>query len=259
MRSRTLVVAIALVATLAGAACGGGSTNVQQDAGPPDETAPIVTLDMGRYDVVAGPRVVTMFATDDVAVVRTELLVDDVVVGESTAEPFSIDWDSTGAADGVRSVRVAAYDAAGNRGDSDPVPVFVANAGQEAILDEDPDQAPGFFESVFSVPASWSGNNEQIDRKYHWSMPAGISRVVTVLLFDPAAGFELNFSTGTGWCPDSGQAMVEVSENDGEILLEHAPGAALAEGQWFIHVGGTNAADMKGLSVPFQARVLLFP
>jgi hypothetical protein len=258
MRYRSLVVAIALVAVLVGTACG-GSTNVQQDAGLPDETAPVVTLDLGRYDVVAGPREVTMFATDDVAVVRTELLVDGVAVAQSTQEPFSITWDSAALADGVRSVQVAAYDAAGNRGESEVVPVFVVNAGQEVILDEDPDQVAGFFEGTFSVPAAWSGNNEQIDRKYHWTMPAGISRVLTVLLYDPASGFELNFSTGTGWCPDSGHAMVELSESDGEILLEHAPGAALAEGQWFIHVGGTNAADVKGQSVPFQARVILLP
>ncbi|MBI5482001.1 MAG: Ig-like domain-containing protein [Deltaproteobacteria bacterium] len=259
MRSRSFVVAIALVAMVAAAACGGGSTHVQEDAGPPDETAPVVTLDLGRYDVVAGARVVTMFATDDRAVVRTELLVDGVAVAESTQEPFTIDWDSTAAADGVRSLQVAAYDAAGNRGESEVVPVFVVNAGQEPILDEDPDQTAGFFAATFSVPANWGGSNEQIDRKYHWTMPAGIGRVVTVLLFDPTVGFELNYSTGTGWCPDSGQAMVELSENDGEILLEFAPGVALPEGQWFIHVGGSNAADMKGQTAAFRVRVVLLP
>jgi hypothetical protein len=258
MRSSRLVVAIALVVMVAAAACG-GSTNVQQDAGPPDETAPVVTLDLLRYDVIAGARQVTMFATDDVSVVRTELLVDGVVVAESTAEPFTIEWDSTGAADGVRAVQVAAYDAAGNRGESAATPVFVVNAGQEVVLDEDPDQLAGFFEATFSVPSTWAGNNEQIDRKYHWTMPAGISRVIAIMLFDPAVGFELNFSTGTGWCPDSGEALLELSETDGEILLEHAPGTALAEGQWFIHVGGSNAIDMKGQSVPFQARVILLP
>jgi hypothetical protein len=258
MRSPRIVVALALVALLA-AACGGGSSNVQEDAGPPDETPPTVTLDIARYEVVSATRMVTHLALDDVAVVRAELLVDDVVVAESTVEPFTVEWDTAGAADGVRTIQVAAYDGAGNRGASEPVPVLVVNAGQEAVLDEDPDQQPGFFEGTFLVPAAWTGNNETIDKKFHWTMPAGISRVIAVLLYDQASGFELNYSTGTGWCPDSGHAMLELSESDGEILLDHAPGAALVEGQWFVHLGATNAADMKGQSVPFRLRVVLLP
>ena len=258
MRSTSLVLAFALVAMLA-AACGGGSSNPQEDAGPPDETAPVVTLDLGRYAVVTATQLVTHLATDDVAVVRAELLVDDVVVGQSTEEPFTVEWDTTGAADGVHTILVAAYDAAGNRGASEATPVFVLNAGQDVVLDEDPDPQPGFFEATFSVPAAWSGSNEQIDKKYHWTMPAGVSRVIAVLLYDPASGFALDFSTGTGWCPDSGQKLLELAESDGEILLEYAPGAALTEGQWFVHVGATNAADMKGQSVPFKLRVVLLP
>jgi hypothetical protein len=258
MRSPRLVLALALV-TLCAAACGGGSSNVQEDAGPPDETAPVVTLDLGRYAVVQSTQQVTHLATDDVAVVRAELLVDDVVVGQSAAEPFSVDWDTTGAADGVHTIQVAAYDAAGNRGASDPTPVFVLNAGTDVTLDEDLDGLAGLFTGTFSVPASWSGNAEQIDKKYHWTMPAGISRVMAVILFDPTAGFALDYATGTGWCPDQGGSKLNLAESDGEILLDYAPGGTLTEGQWFVHVGATNAADMKGQSVDFQLRVVLLP
>jgi len=258
MRSPRVVVALALVALFA-AACGGGSSNVQEDAGPPDETAPVVSLDLGRYNVVTATHLVTHLSTDDVAVVRAELLVDDWVVGESTQEPFTVEWDTTAVGDGVHTIQVAAYDGADNRGASEATPVFVLNAGQEVVLDEDPDGQPGFYDGSFSVPTSWAGNNEQIDKRLHWTMPAGISRVLAVLLFDPASGFELNYSTGTGFCPDSGHAMMELSESDGEILLDWNPGTALATGQWFVHIGGSNAADLKGQSVDYQLRVILLP
>ena len=252
MPSRSLVVAIALVAMVAGAACGGGSTNVQQDAGPPDEVPPTVALELARYSVVSGPLAVTHYAADAVAVVRAELLVDDVVVGESTQEPFTVDWDTTTVADGVHTIQVAAYDAAGNRGVSEARSQFVLNTGVEPELDT-------ATYGTFLVPAAWNGNNEQIDKRIHWTMPAGISRVLAVLLFDPASGFELNYSTGTGFCPDSGHAMMELSESDGEILLDWNPGTALATGQWFVHIGGSNAADLKGQSVDYQLRVILLP
>jgi hypothetical protein len=257
MRSSRLVVAVALVVTLAAAACGGSSTNVQQDAGPPDETAPVVTLDLGRYDVVAGARQVTMFATDDVAVVRTELMVDGVVVGESTAEPFTIEWDSTAAADGVSALQVAAYDAAGNRGASEPVPVFVVNTGEVVQFDETPALGDAMLQATFEVPANWT--TQEIDLKWHWTMAAGVNRVLAVMLFDPTVGFEFNYSVGTGWCPHSGVKLADLTESDGEILLDHAPGAALAEGQWFVHVGSTNAADMLGQTAAFSVRLVLLP
>ena len=258
MHIRLSLLTIALVSMLVTAACGSESTNVQQDAGPPDETPPVVVLGdyLARYDVVVGARAVEMLATDDVAVARAELLIDGAVVAESTQEPFTLDWDTTAVADGVRSVQVAAYDAAGNRGESDVVPVFVVNAGQAVAFDEAPELV-GFLQADFVVPANWT--TQEIDLKWHWTMPAGITRVLAVMIFDASVGFEFNYSVGTGWCPHSGVKQAELTESDGEILVDHAPGAALAEGQWFVHVGSTNAADMKGKTASFRVRVVLLP
>lgn len=256
MRSPRLVLVAALV-TLFAAACGGGKEEVQQDAGPPDEVAPTVTLDLVRYGVVKAQHAVTHYAADDVAVVRAELLVDDAVVGESTQEPFTVDWDTTALADGVHTVQVAAYDAAGNRGASDPTPVFVVNTGTEVVFDETPTVVGDFVQEDFVVPANWT--TQEIDIKWHWTMPAGVNRLLAVMLFDATVGFDFNWSAGTGWCPHSGVKQCELTENDGEILLDHAPGAALAEEQWFVHVGSTNAADMKGQTASFKVRVILLP
>jgi hypothetical protein len=256
MHSTRLAFAFALVALLA-AACGGGSTNVQEDAGPPDETAPVVTLDYVPYHVVAGQTAVTHLATDEVAVVRAELLIDDVVVGESTQEPFTVNWDTTTVADGVHTIQVAAFDAAGNRGASPAQPLFVVNTGEVVVFDETSGLGPEFVGADFQVPEDWT--TQEIDLKWHWTMPAGMNRVLAVMLFDATVGFDFNYSVGTGWCPHSGIKQAELTENDGEILLDHAPGAALTEGQWFVHVGSTNAADMKGKTASFKVRIVLLP
>jgi len=259
MHIRLSLLTIALVSMLVAAACGSESTNVQQDAGPPDETPPVVVLGdyLPRYDVVVGLRSVEMLATDDVAVARAELLVDGAVVAESTQEPFTMDWDTSTAADGVRSVQVAAYDAAENRGESDVVPVFVVNTGEVVQFDETPDLGTAFVQTDFEVPANWT--TQDIDLKWHWTMPAGITRTLAVMIFDASVGFEFNYSVGTGWCPHSGVKQAELTESDGEILVDHDADAALAEGQWFVHVGSTNAADLKGQTASFKVRVVLLP
>ena len=257
MRSLRLVLVAALVALFA-AACGGSSnSDVQQDAGPLDEVAPVVTLDIDRYHVLAAAHAVTHYALDDVAVVRAELLIDDVVVGESTQEPFTVDWDTTTVADGVHTVQVAAYDAAGNRGASEALPVFVVNTGTVVEFDETPALGEEWAAEDFVVPTNWT--TEEIDIKWHWTMPASTTRVLAVMIFDATVGFEFNWSAGTGWCPHSGDKQVEATENDGEIFLDHAPGGPLAEGQWFVHVGSTNAADMKGKTAYFRVRVVILP
>jgi hypothetical protein len=258
MPSRSLI-AICLLA-LAG--CGGQSQPAQpQDAGPPDETPPTVAADFTRYEVVAGSRAVTVTATDDVAVTRVVLVVDGTETAvEATADPFTLAWDSTQTLDGLHDVRVRAYDGAGNAGESDVTPLLVVNGGHVAEF-VDIESTNGLFESTFAVPANWSGNPELIDLKYHWDMPADMTHVVAVLRWPhAAAGWNLIFSTGTGFCPDSGVALAEAIENDGEIILDYSEAPSLlAEGQWFVHVGADNAADFKGQSTTFSALVVSFP
>ena len=131
------------------------------------------------------------------------------------------------------------------------------NQGQAASFDE-VDAVDGLFDDELGVPSDWNGNEELIDLKYHFTMPAGMKRVLAVVQWsDP--DWQIDFSTGTGWCPDSGKRLEGAVESDGEITLEHAPGAALATGQWFLHFGIANAKSLKGRSTPFHARLVYLP
>jgi hypothetical protein len=65
-------------------------------------------------------------ASDDVAVVRVEYTVDGVVVGVSSASPFSAQWDSNSTFPGAHLLSATAYDASGNRGTATPLTISVA-------------------------------------------------------------------------------------------------------------------------------------
>jgi hypothetical protein len=258
MRPSSLLAAVALVVLVAG--CSNTSATDGKPAAPDDVTAPAVALTtaVGRYDVVRGEQTLEVDATDDVAVVRTELYVDGEMVAEAAEAPFALTWDSATVADGERLMKVVAYDAAGNQAETEEVPVFVVNGGKTPTFDEFPKAVDGQLASTFKVPADWDGNDEVIDLKYHFTMPAGVKRLVAVLQWDASQGFKLDFSSGTGFCPDSGVMKVQTIENDGEALLIFEPGDALEQTGWFVHVGAANASTMKGKSVPFTERVVLF-
>jgi len=75
--------------------------------------------------VVNGVVPVTVSATDNVGVVRVELLVNGAKVAEKTAAPYQFAWDTNAAADGSYTLSARAYDAAGNTATSAPVTVTV--------------------------------------------------------------------------------------------------------------------------------------
>lgn len=76
---------------------------------------------------VSGNIAVTVNASDNVGVTRTELFVDGVPVGQDTAAPYSFTWSTTTTANGIHQLMVRASDAAGNSADSGTVQVTVAN------------------------------------------------------------------------------------------------------------------------------------
>jgi len=76
---------------------------------------------------VAGVVAVTASASDNVAVVRVDLLVDGAAVASATAPPWAFSWNSAAASNGAHAVAARAYDAAGNVGTSAAVGVTVGN------------------------------------------------------------------------------------------------------------------------------------
>lgn len=94
-----------------------------------DTQAPAVAITSpGAGATVSGLVAVNLSATDNVGVVRADLKVNGTVVATDTSGPFGFSWDSAGVANGMATVSVVAYDAAGNAGVSPSVTVNVANA-----------------------------------------------------------------------------------------------------------------------------------
>jgi len=97
---------------------------------PPDTTPPSVSITSpGNGQTVSGTVTVTAGASDNVGVVGVQFRIDGANVGaEDTSAPYSVSWNTTGAANGSHTITAIARDAAGNRTTSAPVTVTVANA-----------------------------------------------------------------------------------------------------------------------------------
>lgn len=108
----------------ANAAVQAALTTVAVDTVPPTASiaAPLAS------STVSGLVNVDVGASDNVAVTRVDLLVNGTVVASDSVAPFALTWDSTSVANGMSSLAVVAYDAAGNQGTSASVSVNVANA-----------------------------------------------------------------------------------------------------------------------------------
>jgi len=92
---------------------------------PADTTAPVVRITSPAHgQIVVGRTYVTTSASDNVGVTKVELQVDGSVSATSTTAPFTMIWNAQGIKRGFHTVRVKAYDAAGNSALSDVVTVY---------------------------------------------------------------------------------------------------------------------------------------
>src|SRR5258708_5707746 len=97
---------------------------------PPDTTPPTVSVTSpGSGATISGTTSVTASASDNVGVVGVQFRIDGANFGaEDTSAPYSVSWNTTGAANGSHTITAVARDAAGNRTTSAPVTVTVSNA-----------------------------------------------------------------------------------------------------------------------------------
>jgi hypothetical protein len=85
-----------------------------------------ITAPLGS-STVSGLVPVNVTASDNKGVTKVDLRVNGTTVASDTTTPFAFSWDSTKVANGMSSLVVVAYDAAGNSAASAPVSVNVAN------------------------------------------------------------------------------------------------------------------------------------
>src|SRR5215831_1342648 len=96
---------------------------------PPDTTPPAASLTApANGATVSGTVTVSASASDNVGVVGVQFTLDGANLGaEDTASPYSLSWNTTGAANGSHTLAAVARDAAGNRTTSAAVTVTVSN------------------------------------------------------------------------------------------------------------------------------------
>jgi hypothetical protein len=95
---------------------------------PPDTTAPTVAMTSpANGAMVSGTAVVDVAASDNNGVVKVDLYVDGVFYVSDTTSPYSFAWDVSALPDGVYTLQLVAYDAAGNSASTPPCSVTVNN------------------------------------------------------------------------------------------------------------------------------------
>ena len=173
---------------------------------------------------------------------KLELLADAKVVATLTAAPWTFSWDTSAQADGLVKLALKATNAGGSK-TSDAVSVVLLNKGAE-ITWKDGNSA--------TVIVPTSGYVEQ-HLRYHWDMPAGVTKVLAVLSWDKP-GFKLELAIGMGNCPDSGTVASRKESETSPVLVTYpeSGAAALATGLWFGHVQLMNSTKVLGKQTPFK-------
>ena len=96
---------------------------------PGDSELPVVTLrSPTNGEEVSDLVPIQLDASDNVAVAYVELMVNGQLIATDAQVPYGFVWDSTAHANGAASLMLYAYDAAGNRGNSESVSVLITNA-----------------------------------------------------------------------------------------------------------------------------------
>lgn len=83
---------------------------------------------------VSGIISVSVSASDNVGVSKVELYINGTLFASDSSSPFSFTWDTTKLTDGSYSLKVLAYDSAGNAGQSASVTVTVLNLNQQDTI-----------------------------------------------------------------------------------------------------------------------------
>ncbi len=99
-------------------------------AGVPDSTPPTTSITAPSGGVtVSGTIPVKANASDNIGVTKVQFFVDgSTLLGTDTIAPYSINWNTTGIANGNHNLTSKAYDGANNVGTSAPVSVTVNNS-----------------------------------------------------------------------------------------------------------------------------------
>ncbi|AKJ01991.1 subtilisin family serine protease [Archangium gephyra] len=125
-----------------------------------DTTAPSTSITAPAGGAtVSGTATISANASDNVGVSKVEFYQGSSLLGTDTTAPYSLDWNTTGVANGAYSLSTKAYDAAGNVGSSSAVAVTVSNGTGSCSISEQLLANAGFE----SGNVSWTASTGVID------------------------------------------------------------------------------------------------
>ncbi|WP_431733394.1 Ig-like domain-containing protein [Geobacter sulfurreducens] len=100
-----------------------------------DTTVPIVTIsNLAQNQIISGLTSISVSASDNISVSKTELFLDGVLHSTDSASPYSFTVNTATLANGAHTLLAKAYDAAGNVGQSSSVSVTVSNVVADTQL-----------------------------------------------------------------------------------------------------------------------------
>jgi subtilisin family serine protease len=130
-----------------------------------DTTAPTTSLTAPLSgSTLSGTVTLSASAADNVGVSKVEFFSGTTLIGTDTTAPYSISWNTTGAANGAYSLSAKAYDTAGNVGSS---PFVFVNVSNSCGIIEQRLGNPGFE----SGNVTWTANPLVIDGTVNGSAP----------------------------------------------------------------------------------------
>jgi serine protease AprX len=186
------------------------------------DLAPTVVLTAPKSgDTLSGTTILAAAASDDVAVARVEFSVDGVLAGSDTdgSDGWTVEWDTTAAAEGPHVVTVVAVDTAGQRSPSDGASITVSNAAPSAGV---------HVGDIDGVGANW----------YYWW-----AAVVTITVHDEAEQAVAGATVTVSW--DGSVAQTCVTSTAGTCTLS----------RWFSRSVVSTVAVVTNVAVPDRAYV----
>lgn len=232
-------------------------------------------MNLAAYSAVSGTVSVEVGANMPAGVKKVELLVSgvDEPVAVSRKAPYTLSWDTTTAADGIRDVVVRVVSNEGAVKTSEFTKVVVLNHGLEAdVFDFDENEG-----RVLEIPSDYNGTQE-VDAPHHWLNPAGVKTVIAVGGWqqpEDQAPWEVGVTIGKGICPHRGvqygdevysetsPAVLALDASDVDAAWTTFPETTdpndAATGWYFIHLRPEedNRLEHLGQSVPYWIRIYL--
>jgi len=178
---------------------------------------------------------------------KVELLNGTTVLGEATAAPFEIKWDTTQVEDGIYRLSLKAYDANGDA-TSEELIVLVLNNSEEVIFDD------GTGSDTMVVQDLLADNHH----KFHWTMPEGVKKVISIVDWENA-DWTMQVALGTGICPHHGTPAGDETSETTPVVYEWAPdtGTVPSGTIWYVHMGCMNEQEIVGTESKYTYKVFL--